>query len=119
MRRRVTCLALLTTGAAALLPAATGAAGSSGAPTAHAAATRTVVLRNIAFNPSRVTIHRGDRVTWQWRDGGTRHNVTSRSFRSASTRSSGSYTVAFGRTGTFSYHCTIHSGMSGSVVVRR
>ncbi|ADB48582.1 cupredoxin domain-containing protein [Conexibacter woesei] len=119
MRRRVTCLALLSTGAAALLPAVTGAAGSSGSPAAHAAATRTVVLRDIAFNPSRVTIHRGDRVTWQWRDGRTRHNVTSRSFRSASTRSSGSYSVTFGRPGTFAYHCTLHPGMTGSVVVRR
>lgn len=115
MQRRVIRLGLVGGLAAVLLPAVAGAAGG---PSAHSAATRTVVLRDIAFNPDRVTIARGDRVVWRWRDGGTRHNVTSRSFRGASARSSGSYGVTFGKGGTYRYRCTLHPGMNGVVVVR-
>ncbi|MDO8211334.1 plastocyanin/azurin family copper-binding protein [Conexibacter sp. CPCC 206217] len=88
-------------------------------PVAANAATKTVTLKNIAFNPARVTIKKGDRVTWVWRDADVRHNVTSSKFKSSSTRSSGTYSVTFGKTGTFAYRCTLHPGMTGSVVVRR
>lgn len=119
MRRRMTCLALLGAAAATAALLAAGATGATEPPAAHAAATKTVVLKNIAFNPGRVTIERGDRVAWAWRDGRTRHNVTSRSFRSSPTRSSGAYAVRFSRTGTFSYRCTLHPGMNGVVTVKR
>jgi plastocyanin len=34
-----------------------------------------------------------------------------------STRTSGSGTAQFNNTGTFTYHCSIHPGMTGSVQV--
>jgi plastocyanin len=85
---------------------------------AHAARTHTVVLKNIRFHPSTLSIHRGDSVTWTWRDGSTRHNVTGARFKSH-TMAKGSFTVRFTRAGTFSYHCTIHVslGMRGKIVV--
>jgi plastocyanin len=85
---------------------------------AHAARGHTVVLKNIRFNPSTLSIHRGDTVTWVWRDGATKHNVTGTRFKSH-TMAKGSFTVRFTRTGTFSYHCTIHVslGMRGKIVV--
>lgn len=86
-----------------------------------AASTRTVVLRDIAFKAARVTIHRGDRVRWRWKDGDTSHNVTSRGrtrFKSSATKSSGTYVVRFTRRGTYLYVCTLHPGMTGRVVVR-
>ncbi|MBB4660902.1 copper-binding protein [Conexibacter arvalis] len=103
--------------ALALVAAAGGAATLPGG--VAQAATRTVTLRDIAFHPARVTIARGDRVVWRWRDGGIRHNVVSRSFRGTGARSSGSYGVTFRRAGTFRYRCTLHPGMDGTVVVRR
>ena len=88
-------------------------------PVAANAATKTVTLKNIAFNPGRVTIKKGDKVTWAWRDGSVRHNVTASGFKSSGTRSSGTYSVTFRKSGTFAYRCTLHPGMAGSVVVRR
>jgi len=109
--RPLVALALLAgagAGAVAALPAATASA-----------ATRTVTLRDIAFNPARLTIARGDTVVWRWRDGGTRHDIASRSFRGASARSSGTVARTFRTAGTFRYRCTLHPGMNGAIVVRR
>jgi plastocyanin len=85
---------------------------------AHSARSHTVVLKNIRFNPSALSINRGDSVTWVWRDGSTEHNVTGHGFRSR-TQTRGSFTVRFTRAGTYSYRCTIHvaEGMTGKVVV--
>ncbi|MDO8186300.1 plastocyanin/azurin family copper-binding protein [Conexibacter sp. JD483] len=104
------------TGLAALLAAALAVA--LAAPAAQAA-TRTVTLKNIAFNPKKVTIGKGDRVVWRWRDSGIIHNVTSSRFRGSGNRSGGSYGVTFRSAGTYSYRCTLHPGMNGTVVVRR
>lgn len=84
----------------------------------HGASTHTVVLQNIRFHPGSLSIKRGDTVTWQWRDKGTKHNVTGKSFKSR-TMSKGSYSIRFTHTGTFNYHCTIHvsEGMTGKIVV--
>jgi plastocyanin len=86
---------------------------------AHGASAHTVVLREIRFHPGNLTINRGESVTWQWRDGGTEHNVTFNGFHSR-TMGQGSYTVRFNRAGTFSYRCTIHAaeGMRGRIIVR-
>jgi plastocyanin len=109
-RRGIGTLAALALASATLAPAvALGGAG--------AASTHTVVLKNIRFNPASLTIRRGDSVTWQWRDS-TAHNVTSHSFHSKTQRT-GSYTIRFTHSGTFSYRCTIHEsqGMRGKIIV--
>jgi plastocyanin len=109
--------ALLPVGAAAL-GAAILAIPAAALGTAHSAATRTVVLKNIRFHPGTLDINRGERVRWLWRDGETEHNVTFHGFHSR-TQASGSYTVSFLHRGTFNYHCTIHvsEGMRGKIVV--
>lgn len=85
---------------------------------AHASSVHDVVLKNIRFHPSSLSIKRGDTVTWLWRDSGIEHNVTGSSFKSK-TMGSGSFSVRFTRSGTYNYHCTIHvrAGMVGKVVV--
>lgn len=108
MHRRAIRLALASLAALVLLwPAA-----------AHGA-TRSVAVRNNLFSPRTVTIGTGDSVKWAWRSGGVTHNVTGRSFADSGNRSRGSFTVRFNRAGRFGYVCTLHSGMSGTVVVRR
>ncbi|HEY4279162.1 MAG TPA: hypothetical protein VGM91_13150 [Conexibacter sp.] len=114
------CLsAVVVAGGRAATPPASPAGGDDAAPPiAHAAATRTVVLKNIAFSPGTVTVKRGSKVTWSWQDHGIAHNVTGSSFHSGN-RSSGKFTVAFNKAGTFSYRCTIHPGMTGKIVVKK
>jgi plastocyanin len=84
---------------------------------ANAASTHTVPLHNFRFHPATLNIHRGDKVTWVWRDQ-VEHNVTFHGFHSR-TQVHGSYTVRFNRRGTYRYECTIHfeEGMRGKIVV--
>lgn len=104
--------------AAIALPAAALAGAGGGTAEVRAAQSHSVVLKNIRFHPGTLSIHRGDSVTWLWRDGGVRHNVTGAGFHSR-TQGTGSFTVRFNRAGTFNYHCTIHvaEGMRGKIVV--
>ncbi len=104
---------------AAVLPIVAAAAlvGSS----AQAAGGKSVVLKNIAFSPAKLTVARGTRVTFRFQDGNTNHNVHSvgtKRFKGASTRSSGSYTVRLTKAGVYRYMCTLHPGMKGSITVR-
>ncbi len=122
MRRQVTHAAIALGAVAAIaLPAvavggvsAGGASGGDG----RLAGSHTVVLKNIRFHPSTLSIRSGESVTWLWRDEGVAHNVTASSFRSR-TQTNGSFTVRFTHVGTFNYRCTIHAaeGMRGKVIV--
>lgn len=82
-----------------------------------AARTTTVTLKDISFIKSTVRIHRGGKVKWVWKDPTVPHNVTFAK-RHSGTKQTGTYTLTFGTAGTFKYHCTIHPGMDGKVVVR-
>jgi plastocyanin len=97
-------------------------------PLAHAA-TSSVVLKNISYQPSSVTIAVGDTVTWTHMDGSTPHSVTADhgEFDSSPSCTSGTtgacmtngatFSHTFNQQGTFSYHCRIHSFMTGTVTV--
>jgi len=104
-------LATLAVGMGVTIPALASAGG-------QAASTHSVVLKNIRYHPSTLSIKRGDTVRWLWEDKGTEHNVTGSRFKSK-TMSKGSFSVRFTRAGTFNYHCTIHvsEGMKGKIVV--
>lgn len=104
-----------------ILPLALGAISlaAAGGQVASASGGRTVTLRNIAFSPKNLSISRGTTVTFDWRDD-TRHNVTStgsRRFASIPSRVSGKRSRTFGSAGTYTYHCTLHPGMSGRITV--
>lgn len=75
-----------------------------------------VVLKNIAFNPPTVTIKAGQTVAWKFDDGSIVHNVTGNGWAS-SDMNRGYYTHTFATPGTYNYQCTIHSGMTGVVIV--
>jgi plastocyanin len=110
---KVTALGtLVACGCAVSLPGALAAG-----PAAHAAKATTVTLKDISFTKSTVRISRGASVKWVWKDGSTPHNVTFAN-KHSKTQQSGSYTLEFAKSGTYRYHCTIHPGMDGKIIVR-
>jgi plastocyanin len=76
---------------------------------------------SFSFTPSAVTITKGGTVTWTNEAGTTAHNVTFTTGGSPSdvgNMTSGNATRTFNTAGTYSYHCTNHSSMTGTVTVQ-
>jgi len=76
-------------------------------------------LGNKAFSPSDLTVDAGTAVTWTNTDR-TSHTSTSdvASWNSGTIAPGGQFSFTFATAGTFPYHCSIHPGMTGTVVVR-
>ena len=93
------------------------ASGSPDSPPATAPVAATITLVHTSFAPAVVTINAGQTVEWKWNDGQTPHNVTFDTFHS-STKIAGTYFHTFDTPGVYSYFCSIHINMAGTVVVR-
>jgi plastocyanin len=76
-------------------------------------------LGNRAFTPADLNIAAGTAVTWVNSDA-TSHTSTSNAagWDSGIVAPGGRFSFVFQNTGTFPYHCVIHPGMVGTVVVR-
>jgi plastocyanin len=97
-------------------PAASTTAPSTAGP---GSATGAVQIKNFAFGPATITAAVGGTVTWTNGDT-TDHTVTfdDTSVKSSDHISGGStYQVTFTKAGTFTYHCSIHPTMLGTVTV--
>ena len=77
-----------------------------------------VKIKDFEFAPSKVTIKVGGTVTWT-NGGSSVHTVTADdgSFDSGDLQKGKTFSRTFDSTGTFSYHCSIHSSMKAQVVV--
>ena len=77
-----------------------------------------VIMDNMAFNPSTITVTAGTRITWLNNDS-MAHTATSNDnvFDSGNIPVNGSYSYTFTSAGTYPYYCTYHAGMTGTVVV--
>jgi plastocyanin len=107
MRKRLLLLALVSLLVAGAIAAAQALA-----------ATKKVTIGDNFYSTSKVTVHKGTKVTWRW-TGSNRHNVTSRGHFSSPTKSSGTFSKTFRTKGTFTVICTIHpSQMRMKVVVK-
>jgi LPXTG-motif cell wall-anchored protein len=87
--------------------------------TARAAANGSVTIADFQFTPAQITIDQGDTVTWT-NDGPTAHSATASdgSFDTGIFPAGESRSHTFDQAGTFSYICTPHPNMHGTVVVR-
>lgn len=81
--------------------------------------TNQVTISNFAFSPQTITVSPGTTVTWTNNDS-TTHTVTSdnNSFNSNQLAPGNNFQFTFANTGTFSYHCSIHTNMTGQVIVQ-
>ena len=75
-----------------------------------------VQLKNSRFSPADLTVRAGQTVTWDWKDRFVQHNVVGSDFASKTQRS-GTFTHAFDNAGTYSYRCTLHAKMTGTITV--
>jgi plastocyanin len=90
-------------------------------PATFNGAENSVVIKNFAFSPAIITIKAGASVTWVNQDG-TDHTVVSDTgsavaFESKTLSNGGSYSFTFSKPGTYSYHCSIHPSMTGTITV--
>jgi len=84
-----------------------------------------IIIRNFQFEPNNLVIKLGDTVTWTNQDS-LNHIVASNphpvhtdlpGFESGTLRPGDSYTYTFNKEGAWSYHCHLHSTMTGTVTV--
>jgi plastocyanin len=81
--------------------------------------TYTVVIEQMRFTPSALTVHRGDRVTWINKDLFPHTaSANSKAFDSKSIASNASWTYVADRPGTYPYLCIFHPGMAGTLNVQ-
>jgi plastocyanin len=85
---------------------------------AHKAASASVTIADFFFSPASVTVAIGDTVTWH-NTGQAPHNATANdgSFKTPDLNQGQSASHRFTSAGTFSYICTIHPNMHGTVRV--
>jgi amicyanin len=80
-----------------------------------------VAIDNFTFTPAELTVSAGDTVTWTNRDD-VPHTVVSQgsdpTLRSDALDTSDTYSHAFPRPGTYDYYCSIHTHMTGRIVVK-
>jgi LPXTG-motif cell wall-anchored protein len=88
-------------------------------PAARAAANGSVTIVDFEFQPGTVTVDQGDTVTWT-NNGPTAHSATAPdgSFDTGIFPAGQSRSHTFNQSGTFSYICTPHPNMHGTIVVR-
>ena len=93
--------------------------GAKDKPLAIAAASTGVAISDFKFAPGTVTVNVGDTVTWS-NSGPTGHSATANdgSFDTGILQKGSSGSHTFSQAGTFSYICTPHPFMKGTVVVQ-
>ena len=77
-----------------------------------------VSIANFAFNPSSITVHPGESVTWSNDDGSPHALVFNDGVGGTVSLSPGqSFTRTFAKAGTYEYSCSFHPYMTAKVVV--
>lgn len=77
-----------------------------------------VAIKNYKFEPQNLTIKAGTKVTWKNTDQ-IPHGVADKNkkFRSPAMDTGDTYSFTYAAPGTYSYFCTLHPYMTGTVTV--
>ncbi len=78
-----------------------------------------IEIKDFAFNPKSITVKSGDKVTWINRDEEP-HTIVSveKQFKkSTALDTDQEFTITAGAPGTYSYFCSVHPKMTGTIVV--
>jgi plastocyanin len=80
-----------------------------------------IEIKDFAFNPQTITVKSGEKITWINRDEEP-HTVVSvgKQFKKSSALDTDqNYTIVAGPPGTYSYFCSVHPKMTGTIVVEK
>lgn len=80
-----------------------------------------IEIKDFAFNPQTITVKSGEKITWINRDEEP-HTVVSveKQFKkSPALDTDQEYTVIAGSPGTYTYFCSVHPKMTGTIVVKQ
>ena len=80
-----------------------------------------IEIKDFAFNPQTLTVKSGEKVTWINRDEEP-HTVVSvdKQFnKSTALDTDQTFTITAGAPGTYSYFCSVHPKMTGTIVVEK
>jgi plastocyanin len=115
MIRRVLYIAAIATMLMAILA---GRQTTQAAPPAAPPAGADVKIDNFAFTPATLTVPVGTQVTWTNRDD-IPHTVLSddKSIKSKALDTDEKFSFTFTKPGTYSYFCSLHPKMKGTIVV--
>lgn len=78
-----------------------------------------VTIQNMAFSPASLTVKVGDKVTWTNQDS-VGHSATAddNSFDTGVIAQGQSGSNTFSKTGTYTYHCSVHPNMKATIIVQ-
>ncbi len=80
-----------------------------------------IEIRDFAFNPQTLTVKSGEKVTWINRDDEP-HTIVSveKQFKkSTALDTDQEFTITAGAPGTYTYFCSVHPKMTGTIVVEK
>ena len=80
-----------------------------------------IEIKDFAFNPQKITVKAGEKITWINRDEEP-HTVVSveKQFKkSPALDTDQEFTVTAGAPGTYNYFCSVHPKMTGTIVVEK
>jgi plastocyanin len=112
---KITIAALLSGFSLSALAGETKDTGSSGV------GENKIEIKDFAFNPQTITVKSGEKITWINRDEEP-HTVVSvgKQFKKSSALDTDqTYTIVAGAPGTYSYFCSVHPKMTGTIVVEK
>ena len=81
------------------------------------AADADIEVHDNSFSPEAVEVVVGEDITWDFSTADQPHDVVFDADRGSDILESGTWSTSFDEPGTYAYECTLHSGMSGQVVV--
>jgi plastocyanin len=99
--------------AAALVAVTVMASAAAPSGTSH-----TVTIENMQFNPSQLTVRRGDRIVWVNKDLFPHTATSGKVFDSGSIAVDASWSYVADKTGVYAYSCTFHPTMKGTITVQ-
>lgn len=104
------------------IPTQTQEQAQTSSPTGSTQATtgkNAVTIQNFAFSPATLTVKVGDKVTWTNQDSAG-HSATADdgSFDTGVLPEGQSGSITFSKAGTYTYHCSVHPMMKGTIIVQ-